>query len=366
MTKLYEKNPPLWEDMLAACREATVSIDLEQFIYVNDEIGRQFIDVCAERAAKGVRVRFLWDDAGSWNFLGSFLIAELSRKNIQAAFFNTWIPRNLDNHRWWFLRNHRRSLIVDGKIAFVGSYSMWKKTADWNEMSLRLEGPIVSTIDKTFEITWERAHGIRPSVRRMRVERKEARDANNEESSFQDGFAYVTNNPLPKRLFLYHRVIEAIRSAQRYIYITTPYFVPDRRIIRVLRLAARRGVDVRIIMPEASDHPIVDLAARTFYTSLQKSGVSIYHHTKDFLHSKVIVIDDEWATVGTMNLDRLSLFYNSEANIVTTNHPLIAELREYCMKQMRSSDRLDSLVWERRGFVQKQLEFWVRFIRKFL
>ncbi|NDE68318.1 cardiolipin synthase B, partial [bacterium] len=92
MTKLYEKNPPLWEDMLIACREATVSIDLEQFIFVNDEIGRQFIDICAERAAKGVRVRFLWDDAGSWNFLGSFLIAELSRKGVQAAFFNTWIP----------------------------------------------------------------------------------------------------------------------------------------------------------------------------------------------------------------------------------------------------------------------------------
>lgn len=370
MWKLYFNTPDLWRDMLDACRHATKSIDLEQFIFVNDEIGKQFIDVCALKASQGVRVRFLLDDAGSWNIFGAFLASDLSKLGIQVRFFNTIIPNSFNNHRWWFFRNHRRSLVVDGTTAFTGSMSIWKNTEHWHDASVRFfadprqlvnglpQKSIVTEIVQTFEVMWDRANNIR-------------RNWGTGKTISTDGFAYVVNAPLPRKRFLYHQLLDAIRSAHTYIYIVTPYFVPDHRLVRVIRLAARRGVDIRLILPEASDHPVVDIGSHSFFTSLMKSGVSIYRLPRStpndqFLHSKVIVIDGEWGSIGTMNLDHVSLLYNFESAAVTHNKEFIAGLHEYCIKEMRASVRVERDVWERRGMTQKWLEFVTRFIRPFL
>ena len=142
--------------------------------------------------------------------------------------------------------------------------------------------------------------------------------------------------------------------------------MPDRRLNRVLRLAARRGVDVRLVLPRTSNHPVVDLGGRSLYSSFLRSKVNIYQNPKKGLHAKIAVIDDDWATIGTLNLDRVSLHYNFEANIIGTDKAFVDELREYCMKQMRASERIDPVTWEKRSGTQEWLEFCVRFIRPFL
>lgn len=338
--------------MLEACKAATVSIDLEQFIFVNDEIGRQFIDICTKKAAEGVRVRFLWDAAGSFDFFGTFLVSDLSSKGIQVAFFNPFIPRTFRAPNWWFFRNHRRSLIIDSKVAFTGSISFWKKTEPWREATLEITGDIVKEIERAFGVIWDRANNIKA-------------DWGTDKPISQDGFNYVTNSPTKNRHFIYYRLIEAIRNARQSIYLTTPYFVPDRRLLRVLRLAARRGVDVRILIPARSDHKIVDIGARTFYTSLLKAGVKIYH-SPIFIHAKTGVIDSDWSTIGTMNLDTVSLKFNFEANVISTDATFADEVRSQFLRDLEHAHMVEKTAWEKRGMGQKWLEFFVRFLREFL
>lgn len=358
--KLYTDNSLLWEDMLATCETAQQSIDLEQFIFVNDDIGKRFIDVCTRKAAAGVRVRFLLDDAGSWNIFGAFFASNLSDQGIQVRFFNTIIPRSIDNHRWWFFRNHRRSLTVDGKISFTGSMSIWEKSRHWRDANIRIEmKSTVEKIERAFGVMWDRANNIRTNW-------------GHEESFSADGFSYITNAPVRGKQFMYHKLIDTMRAAQTKIYILTPYFIPDRRIIRILRLAARRGVDVRLVLPESSDHRLVDIGGQSTFATLLKNGVQIYRHERkqngqnNFLHCKVIAIDDDWSSIGSMNFDYVSLRYNFEANIVSTDKDLAAELTEYCLQEMRASDLLERSTWSHRTFLQKWLEFLVRFLKHFL
>lgn len=350
---LYTSPTTTWEAIFAACKQATQSIDLEQFIFVDDEIGRKLLDICATKAQQGVRVRLLWDGAGSFNLFGNFLISELSQKHIQVAFFNTILPRAFHNHRWWFFRNHRRSIVIDKTIAFTGSFSIWEKTKEWRDTTVRIEGSIVASIEASFEVMWARAHNIKTDWSARAV-------------SSEDGFSYVTNSPVPGKQFLYHRIIDAIRNARSYICITTPYFVPDRRLIRVLRLAARRNVLVQIIIPESSDHPVVDLGAESYFHVLLTAGVKIFRIKQPLIHSKSIVIDDDWATIGTMNLDSVSLHYNFEANIVSNKREFVEEIKTIFYQDLEIATEVQPHIWESRPFTQKWLEFLVRFVRTFL
>jgi cardiolipin synthase A/B len=351
--KFYTKNDDAWADMLKACANATKSIDLEQYIFVPDEIGKKFIDICAEKASQGIRVRFLWDAAGSWNLFGQFIVSDLSRRGIQVAFFNRFIPRALHNHRWWFFRNHRRSLIIDSSVAFTGSICMWRKSREWRDTHIRLTGAVVREIEQAFERMWDRAHGIK-------------RDWGDGRTIAHQGFHYITNSPIRGRHFMYDRLIDAIRGAKKYILLTTPYMVPDIRLLRVLRLAVRRGVSVRILIPKSSDYPIVDLGARSFFTKMLKAGIRIYRYSGNFIHSKTGVIDGEWATVGTMNLDNVSLRYNFEANVVSTDIDFAMDVEEFFRRDLSQAEELTLAKWEERGFVPRFFEFLVRFIRKFL
>jgi cardiolipin synthase len=351
--KIFTQNEDAWQAMLKACSEAKKSIDLEQYIFVTDEIGQRFIDICTKKASEGVRVRFLWDAAGSWNLFGQFIVSDLSKRGIQVSFFNTLIPRAFHNHRWWFFRNHRRSLVVDSSIAFTGSISVWRRAKEWRDTHVMVTGKVVTEIEHAFEIMWDRANGIKRAWKNGTV------DSN-------QGFHYIINAPVRGGHFIYDRLIDAVRGAKRYIYLTTPYFIPDQRLFRVIRLAVRRGVDVRILVPTKSDYPVVDLGSRSFFTKSLKAGIRVFRYNDRFIHSKTAVIDGEWATIGTMNLDNVSLRYNFEANIISTNRDFAMDVEEMFRKDLMISKEVIMSEWEKRGFVERWFEFLVRFIRKFL
>ncbi|MES2470937.1 MAG: phospholipase D-like domain-containing protein [Patescibacteria group bacterium] len=353
--KVYSTTEDAWKAMLEACKNAKKSIDLEQFLFVADDVGKQFIEVCAAKAQEGVRVRFLWDAAGSFTFFGSSLANDLKKKGIELAFFYTLVPRLLDLHdyRFWFFRNHRRSLIIDDEKAFTGSICLSDKMKEWRDTHTELSGDIVIEIRKAFEAMWNRAHGIKSNW-------------SGRELISSDGFNYVTNNPSPRRRFLYYRLIDAIRNGQKYIYITTPYFVPTQRLLRVILLAAHRGADVRLILPKGSDHPLVDLCARSFFSQLLKAGVRIFLYNGEMIHNKTIVIDDEWGTAGSLNLDNISLLYNYEANIITTDHDCIQEFKNHFAHDQNQSTELLYSEWKKRIFLKKVLERLSRLISKFL
>jgi cardiolipin synthase len=352
---LYASNEEVWAAMLADCAVAERSIVLEQYIFINDDFGKKLIEVCAERASKGVDVRFLWDAVGSFTLWGSNIAEDLGKKGIKLVFWKTLIPdySKVPNWRSWFLRNHRRTLVIDGKIGYTGSMSVYETMRHWRDTNVRMEGTVVAEMHNAFDRMWARATRTHNSMpKRIRARDRE--------------FRYITNYPAPGRRHIYADLVDAIRSARHYIYITTPYFVPTHRLIRVLRLAARRGVDVRLVIPQASEYYAVDLGARSYFNTLLESGVRIFLYSGNMIHAKTAVVDGDWATVGTMNLDRISLLYNFEANIVSRNTRFAEELAALFVMDLGESKEIDSRQWHSRFFAEKIPEILIKLVRKFL
>lgn len=352
--KLYTDNSEAWASMLEACEQARETIDLEQFIFVQDDFGSKFIDVCARKAKEGVKVRFMWDAAGSFNLFGLGTVEDMKSKGIEMLFFKTLFPGFFDvpNYKSWYFRNHRRTLIIDGRVGFTGSICVDERLKDWRDTNVRIEGPVVKDMISAFERMWDRAQGKKlPKIKK--------------EKYADHAFRYITNNPIPRNRRLYNHIVDAIRHSRKYIYITTPYFVPTRRLARVLRLAAHRGVDVKIIMPEWSDHPFVDLSARTFFHSILESGVQIFLYKGKMLHSKTMVIDGDWASVGTLNMDNVSLLYNFEASLVSTNSRFAEELASHFVYDMQQTEEMTLQKWNSRYWVIKLAGFFIKFIRGF-
>ena len=352
--KFYTSNEETLSAMIESCETAEKTIDLEQFIFVPDSFGNRLIDVCARKASQGVRVRFIWDAAGSFTLFGSSIIEDLRNKGIELVFFKTLFPGFFDvpNYRSWYFRNHRRTLVIDEKVGFTGSICIYEKMKDWRDTNVRIDGPVVTDMQKAFNRMWDRAH-----------ERKLPKIKHEKPSDHE--FRYISNNPIPRHRRLYHQLLEAIRNSRKYIYITTPYFVPTHRLARVLRLAAHRGIDVKIMMPKSSDQTFVDLSSRTFFHSILKSGIKIFMYEGEMLHSKTVVIDGDWSSVGTLNMDNVSLLYNFEANIISNNGRFAEELVSHFVYDMNKCKEITLKEWDSRYWVEKLASFFMKFIRSF-
>ncbi len=352
--KFYISNEETLSAMIDACENAKHTIDLEQFIFIPDSFGNRLIDICVKKASQGVKVRFIWDAAGSFSLFGSNIIEDLKNKGIELVFFKTLFPGFFDvpNYRSWYFRNHRRTLVIDSEVAFTGSICIFEKMIDWRDTNLRIEGLVVNDMQKAFNRMWDRAQGKKlPKIKHDKTSDHE--------------FKYISNNPIPRHRRLYNHLIEAIRNSRKYIYITTPYFIPTHHLARVLRLAAHRGVDVKIIIPEMSDHALVDLASHTFFHSMLKSGVKIFLYKKKMLHSKTIIIDDDWSSIGTLNMDNVSLLYNFEANIVSTNVRFADELISHFLHDKENCEEMTMIKWDKQPVIRKIAMFFMKFIRGF-
>ncbi len=349
----YLNSDQAWDAMLIACKNAKTAIDLEQFILRTDDIGNKFIDVLREKAKEGIRVRILCDAAGSFGLYNSKIPEQLRADGIRMAFFNTLIPGGKHNYTAWLFRDHQKLLIVDGAIAFTGGICLSEEMRHWRDTHVRIEGEVIEQMQYSFNKMWRRAF--------KNKERKKM-----ETPPTSSGFTYVTNAPLPGRRFLYHNFIDAMRGARKYIYLTTPYFVPDHRFARVLKLAAARGVDVRLILPHASDHPIVDYGSQSFFNSILSAGVRIFRYKNLMIHAKTAIIDDEWATVGSFNLDNLSFLYNFEGNIVSHNKAFALELKRHFQEDLQKTDELTEEEWKKRSITQKICEWLTWPVRKIL
>ncbi|MEK7610033.1 MAG: phospholipase D-like domain-containing protein [Patescibacteria group bacterium] len=351
---LYTSNEDAWMAMLSDCAKAEKSIELEQFIFAADDFGNKLINVCAERASKGVKVRFLWDAGGSFTFWGSNIVEDLKKKGIELVFWKTLIPPyyKVPNFRSWFLRNHHRTLAIDGKVAYTGSICMRERMINWRDTNVRFEGPVVSEMENVFDRMWARSLKIKPLPKRR--------------FAFDPDFRYITNYPAPGQRHINNELMKSIKSAEKYIDITTPYFIPTHRILHAIKLAAKRKIRVRIILPEKTDDYVVDLGMRSYFKGLLESGVKIYLYKKNIIHSKSVVIDGNWSTVGTLNLDNVSLLYNFEANIISNNKDFAEELEAHFIHDLKKSEEVNLIEWQKRFFLEKLAEFSVRLIRKFL
>lgn len=310
--------------MLAAIRGAEREVLLESYILAADGTGRAFVDALVESARGGRDVRVIVDAVGSLGLPGRWL------EEIEAAGGRTLVyhPVAPWRPRWnWWRRDHRKILVVDQSIAFTGGINVADEYDDrtaagraWRDLALRIEGAAASVLRNLFATTWNRES---PPPRRMvrRSTRTVAavvkRDAGPTSLAPREGVAVavLANRETRGRSVIRRAFLYALRRARRSVMLVNPYFIPDIAVTRALRHAARRGVDVRIVVPSRSDARIVDLASRHTFGGLLAAGVRIAEW-QGMMHAKAAAIDGAWATVGSYNFDRQSFAFNLE---VTAN-----------------------------------------------
>jgi cardiolipin synthase A/B len=310
-----------FDRIFASLAAAKDYICINFYIVNNDKVGRKFQRTLIEKAKAGVRVYFLFDEIGSHKLSHTYL-SELKDAGVNCQSFGA-------NRFWWSrlqinFRNHRKIVLIDGSEAFLGGLNVGdeylglsKKFGPWRDTHLRIRGPAVQSTQLVFLEDWFWACDQIPYL----TWKTDPVPDNQIAAVIPTGPA----DPLDSWEML---VIEAANSSRQRLWITSPYFVPDLSIIKALQLAAMRGVDVRILLPNRPDHFIVWLSAFAYYEEAIPFGVKLFRFQAGFLHQKVMLIDDRIATIGTANLDNRSFRLNFEITAFCSDQKFIREVRE--------------------------------------
>lgn len=341
--RLLQNGDGIFPAMLDAIARAEHSINLEIYIFKHDATGTRFAAALAERARAGVAVRVLVDAFGS--NLGP-LEAELTAA---GAVVRIYKPLKLYSIDRVGNRTHRRILTIDGKIGFCGGVGIddrWKGDArdpsEWRDTMIEIDGPVVTQLQHVFAQDWIHTTGEVltgdaqfPAIAPVGTELAQAIAAARADSISMS------------KLVLYM----AIQAARRRIWIENAYFVPDRQIRDGLVAAARRGVDVKVIVPGAhTDLPNVRMASRYHYGDLLGAGVAIYEYRPTMMHNKVMVVDGIWSTVGSINFVNRSMTKNAEVNFVVYDRGFAEEVEAMVRADLGRCDVLTQAEWKKRGF----------------
>ena len=316
---------PAWLDAIDA---ASTRISMEMYIFDDDRIGRRFADALCCAARRGVSVRLLYDFIGCRHASPKFF-ANMRRAGVHTI---TYHPYRLWRPRFWTLirRNHRKTLVCDGQVAFVGGINVadaWLPVSDdrvgWHDVAVEVKGPAVQAIERTFLRTWNWRAKRRFRFKRSRVHRPAP--------AGEVALAVIANRELVDRFSIRRASLHAIRASRERAYLVSPYFMPDVGFINGLARAVARGVDVRVLVPVASDSLVADLASRASFARLLRAGIRLFQHNP-VAHSKALLVDREFVSIGSYNFDHRSLVYNLElvVNVLDRkcNEALAAALQE--------------------------------------
>jgi cardiolipin synthase A/B len=364
---LLQDGPATYRAMFAAMRAARNHINLETYIFEDDAVGRQFADILLEKQAAGIQVNLIYDSVGNLNTPREFF-ERLSAAGVQVLEFNPVNPL-AGNKKEWLLNNrdHRKLLIVDGRVAFLGGINIseyyssspfsrsgrktGKSAAGWRDTHLQIEGPAVAKLQTLFMDTWTKQRG-EPLAKKNyfpKLAKQGAEIVRVIGSSFSDSYSRI-----------YLTLLSAINNAEQRIYLTNAYFVPDPKLVEALTDAARRQVDVRLILPSQTDSWAVFHAGRSHYTELLRAGVRIYERHGTVMHSKTAVIDGVWSTIGSTNLDWRSFLHNDELNAVMIGRDFGGQMQVMFAKDLAECREIDLKSWKHRPFTFRTQEWAAR------
>jgi phosphatidylserine/phosphatidylglycerophosphate/cardiolipin synthase-like enzyme len=337
--------------MLAEIGRATRFVALEMYLFESGQVATRFIDALIAAVRRGVPVHVVLDGYGSARLLPADR-ARLHAGGVRLGFYN---PFRLTRLRRGFHRDHRKMLVVDGVVAFVGGMGI---TDDfdaaagriapwWRETVIEIRGPVVRDWCDLFGDVWEQATGGRFAVR---LEDRRAAGTTR---------GRVTANFGRGRREISRSLLKRVRAAERRVWIATPYFVPPRKLRRALRLAARDGVDVRLLLPGPhSDHPGVRRAGHRHYAGLLRQGVRIFEYQPRFMHQKVMLCDD-WISIGSSNVDRWGQHWNLEANQEIEDRGFADATAQMLGSDFAVSVAIEYAEWRNRWVGRRMLEwFW--------
>ena len=338
--RLYPYGVRLYEAMLEEIENATESVYVGTFIWKGDEVGRRFVDALAKKAREGVRVCVIFD--GLANVFVSSDFKDFPEEIHTLHFRPIWGPRKLANPRNLF-RYHRHIMSVDGRVGFVGGYNIGSLYADgWRDTHIRIEGRDAREVENDLVDFWN-DHRT-PDL----PELEPAGDR-----SWNPATVFHRNDPYMRIFPIRAMYLEAIDRANRHIYLTHAYFIPDRAMRTSLVEAVRRGVDVQILVPEDSNHVTADWLARRHFWELLEGGVRIFLYRHIMIHSKTATIDGVWSTVGTANIDRYSMLGNYETNVEVFSGSLAAQMERMFALDKTNAREITLEEWENRPLPAK-------------
>lgn len=351
---IYTEGQEKFDALLQEIAKATHHIHLQYYIFCNDEVGKKVKEVLVAKAKAGVQVRVLYDDVGCWNIDPSFF-REMKEAGIEVhAFLRVAFPVFTSKVNY---RNHRKVVVIDGKVGFVGGmniadrYIKGNKYGKWRDSHFKIEGKGVHGLQSAFLIDWYVVSKILLTSRRYYPPVE----------IFTDNIMQIaTSGPVGPWRTILQATIFALANAKKYIYIQTPYFLPTEGLNTVLQVAALGGIDVRLMLPKKADSKMVNMATRSFIDEIVKAGVKVYFYTGGFLHAKLIVIDDALAAIGSANMDFRSLEHNFEINAFMYDTAFAVQMKKIFQHDMLECEKLIPSRWMKRSIKERLVESFMR------
>ena len=356
--KILKNGEETFTEIKKRLREAKKFIHMEYYIFRSDRLGREIIDILIEKARQGVEVLFIFDAAGSMKIAATDL-KEMQEAGIKAAPFSP-LKYGFFNQKFNF-RNHRKIVIIDGEIGFTGGLNVGveylgedDKIGFWRDTHMLLTGESVYTLHNVFLLDWEYISGEKV-LESHRAEKKP-----HEDEELDGAIQVVPSGPDTQQGIMSDFYYTMMSCATKSIWIATPYFVPDEAIRTALRVAAAKGIEVRIMVPEINDSYLTQYASRSYYSELLRNGAEIYSYKKGFLHQKVIIVDGNIASIGTANLDLRSFHLNFEVNVFLFGTSSIRDLVAHYEEDLEDSEKISPVQYHKRGLWVRTKESFAR------
>jgi cardiolipin synthase len=336
--------------MIRAIRSARRTVTYAQYYWEEGPVARAMAEALAERCRAGVGVKVLLDGFGTLGMPAEH-VELMSRSGCHLATFRPLTPWSWPRANY---RNHRRVLVVDGRVGFTGGSGISRKWMGngrienhWRDTDVQVHGPVVEYLQGAFAENWLEATGM--------VLGGDAYFPRPQRAGGETYAQVVRSSPAGGSFAMYTMFLLAIASARRSIMISNPYFVPDDRMTEVLQKAVKRGVKVTVLVPGAIDHNLVRQASRGKYGEMLRAGIEIYEYQAALLHAKTMVVDGVWTTIGSTNLDNRSFALNDELNLIAYSPQVGRQLERVFAEDLAHARRVEYGRWSRRGIVDRVL-----------
>jgi len=363
---LYTEGHEKFDALIEALEGAQRFIHIEYYIFRPDDIGKKLLHILMSKAREGVEVKLLFDAMGSNPLNRKKHLRELRKAGVEcAAFFPGIMP--YINRRINF-RNHRKIVVVDGEIGFVGGFNVGdeylgkdRKIGYWRDTHLKIRGEAVYSLEERFLLDWSYANhsGIGDLVKYFPKQTRL-------EDSNKIGMQIVASGPDHKEQYIRNGYIKIINSAKKSLFLQSPYFVPDDTLFEALKIAALSGVDVRIMIPGKPDHKFMAWAANSYILELLDVNAKVYYYDKGFLHAKTIMADGAVCSIGTANMDIRSFKLNFEVNSFIYDSAFTQLLEDRFIEDMKHCREIRKETFVNRPLADKAMESLVRLISPIL
>ncbi|MDD2960714.1 MAG: cardiolipin synthase [Muribaculaceae bacterium] len=359
--KIFIDGKSKFESLITDLENAEKFINLQYYIFENDNIGNKIKDILIAKAQAGVKVRVIYDHVGCFSVKKSFYKSMVNAGVDAQPFMKVTFPQ-LATHLNW--RNHRKIIIIDGKIGYIGGMNIADRYISggnhkyWRDTHLKIVGRAVVALQYSFAIDWNfmgkpLLDDVMPPYEQV-----------NSESLA--GMQLVTSGPMGTWSAISLVMLKAISNAKKCIYIQTPYFLPTESLLKALQAAALSGVDVKIMIPRKSDSLMLSRASFSYFSECIRAGIKFYLYDSGMLHAKTIIIDDEFTSTGSANFDFRSMEHNFEGNVFIYGENINSKMKEIFVNDLEECSRVNNSQWRHRPIIEKFKESLVRLLSPIL